>query len=355
MRFGDWFSLLKQNGFRIHPTRWGLAATVTTAAAFNSTASRVERALTGRRLNETQLVDDPIFIVGHWRSGTTYVHELMACDQRFATPTTYQCFAANHFLVTEQWIPKLAWFIMPSRRPMDNVKVGWDAPQEDEFALCAMGIPSPYLRIAFPETGKNHLEWLDFDQLSDEQRHKWKQGLDLFLRRVTLSTGKRLILKSPTHTARIGLLREMYPGAKFIHIVRNPHSIFPSTLKLWSTLDLAQGLQLRKHEIKELITQSFHRMYSAFERDRVAISDADIVDLRYEDIIADPAGEIQRAYSTLSLGDFESVRPHIERMTEANRNYQTNQYTPSAEQQRFIEDNFGEYMKRYGYEKSGVR
>ena len=296
-----------------------------------------------------QLVDDPVFIVGHWRSGTTYVHELMSCDQRFATPTTYQCFAANHFLITEQWIPKLAWFIMPSRRPMDNVKVGWNAPQEDEFALCAMGIRSPYLRIAFPETGSTHQDWLDLDQLSDDQISDWKKGLDLFLRRVTLSSGKRLILKSPTHTARIGLLREMYPTAKFIHIVRNPHSIYPSTLKLWSTLDEAQGMQLRKHEIEDLIVDSFQRMYGAFERDRASIPDSDMIDLRYEDITADPIGEIERAYTSLSLGDFEEVRPSIEKMTASKKDYRTNTYSPSADQQAFVESNFGDYIDRYGY------
>lgn len=349
MRFGDWFSLLKENGFRVHPTRWGLAATVTSATAFNSTAGLLDRVINKQRLQRMQLVGDPVFIVGHWRSGTTYVHELMSCDQRFATPTTYQCFAANHFLITEQWIPKLAWFIMPSRRPMDNVKVGWNAPQEDEFALCAMGVRSPYLRIAFPETGSTHQDWLDLKQLSDKQISEWKEGLDLFLRRVTLSSAKRLILKSPTHTARIGLLREMYPTAKFIHIVRNPHSIYPSTLKLWSTLDEAQGMQLRKHEIEDLIVGSFKRMYGAFERDRASIPDSDIIDLRYEDITADPIGEIERAYTSLSLGDFEAVRPSLEKMTASKKDYRTNTYSPSEEQRAFVESNFADYIERYGY------
>ncbi|MCA9217863.1 MAG: sulfotransferase, partial [Planctomycetales bacterium] len=296
MRFGDWWSLLQKNRFRVHPVRLGLAATITSATAFNTAASFLEHAVKGRKLDQTELLADPIFIVGHWRSGTTYVHELLSCDDRFATPTTYQCFAANHFLITEQWIPRLLWFIMPSKRPMDNVKVGWNAPQEDEFALCAMGIRSPYFRIAFPEFGDTYQEWLDFDGLSDSEVDEWKRGLDLFLRRVTLSTGKRLILKSPTHTARVGLLRQIYPNAKFVHIVRNPHSVYPSTLKLWSELDEAQGLQLRKHEIESLIIDTFQRMYAAFERDRREISDHDIVDLRYEDITNDPVGQIEHAY-----------------------------------------------------------
>src|SRR5688572_22986659 len=150
MRLGDWLKLVARNRFRIHPLRWGLATTVTLVTAFNSVMYRVQQAIYGRRICDTRLAADPIFIIGHWRSGTTYLHELMVLDDRFSYPTTYECFAPNHFLITEGWFKKLFWFAVPAQRPMDNVKVGWDNPQEDEFALCGLGLPGPYLRMAFP-------------------------------------------------------------------------------------------------------------------------------------------------------------------------------------------------------------
>ena len=82
--------------------------------------------------------------------GTTLLHELLIRDPRHAFPTTYECLVPHHFLMTESWLPKLLWWMMPSRRPMDNMPAGWDRPQEDEFALCLLGQPSPYERIAFP-------------------------------------------------------------------------------------------------------------------------------------------------------------------------------------------------------------
>ena len=82
--------------------------------------------------------------LGHWRTGTTYLHELLIRDPRHSYPTTYQCLAPGHFLISEAWLPKVFFFFVPSRRPMDNMPAGWDRPQEDEFGLCLLGAPSPW-------------------------------------------------------------------------------------------------------------------------------------------------------------------------------------------------------------------
>ena len=298
----------------------------------------------------TELVDDPIFILGHWRSGTTLLHELMSCDEQFATPTTFQCFAANHFLLTESWMPKLLFFIIPSKRPMDNVKVGWQAPQEDEFALCSMGVPSPYLRIAFPKTGDDLLGCLDLAELSQSDLGRWESALHLFLQRVTFSTGKRIILKSPTHTARVKTLDKLYPRARFIHITRDPLSVFPSTIKLWNALDEAQGLQFRRHPIDAYIFQAFERMYGAFERDRAAISQNRIVDVRYEDLVSSPIEQIERIYGHLQLKSLDDARANLTAYVNGMRDYRTNQHNLSGELRQFIETEFADYRGRYGYE-----
>jgi hypothetical protein len=51
------------------------------------------------------------------------------------------------------------------------------------------------------------------------------------------------MLKSPTHTARLHILREMFPQAKFIHIVRDPCEVFSSTVRLWRALFETQACQ----------------------------------------------------------------------------------------------------------------
>lgn len=350
MRFGPWYQLAKRSGFRVHPLRWGLAGTVTGMTIFNSVLERITSARTRDQVRNTPLVADPIFVLGHWRSGTTLLHELMSCDSRFATPTTFQCFAANHFLLTESWLPKLLWFIMPSKRPMDNVKTGWDLPQEDEFALCSLGSPSPYLRIAFPNEPHRYLEYLDLVGLPQEEKAAWQSSLNRFLHSLTVAHRKQLILKSPTHTARIGPLWEMFPKAKFLHIVRDPMSVFPSTMNLWQVLDEAQGLQIPHHRgLKEYVLQAFEQMYDAFESQRQHVPSDQVYDLRYEDLVASPIEKMREAYDALSLGSFENIEPALRKMLDAKQGYSTNRYELDEETRSEVMSRWSDFATRYGY------
>ena len=135
MPLGVWLDLMREHGGRASPSRWGLVGTITAAAAFNSLAEPLSNARFRRQLTNPPATDPPLFIIGHWRSGTTLLHELMMLDDRFCCPNTYQCFAPGHFLLTESVVTSALSWIIPSKRPMDDVAAGWDRPQEDEFAL----------------------------------------------------------------------------------------------------------------------------------------------------------------------------------------------------------------------------
>jgi omega-hydroxy-beta-dihydromenaquinone-9 sulfotransferase len=350
MRISAWLRLLWQNQFRVHPTRLGLAFTVSGATCFNSTMRLLNEAFYRQRINNTPLVAPPVFIVGHWRSGTTYLHELMSCDERLTTPSSYQCFAANHFLFTQSWLPKLIWFLMPTRRPMDNVRTSWDSPQEDEFALCSLGAPSPYLRIAFPNNPRRYDEYLDLAGITDEARESWEQQLVSFLRALTVCSHKQLVLKSPTHTARVATLARLFPGSRFVHIVRDPRTLFPSTMKLWQVLDEAQALQRPDHRnLQDYVFETFERMYDAFESQRAELTPEQLVEVRYEDVVASPIDAMRSIYERLDLGDFEAMRPRLEAMTRAKRRYKTNRYELPADTEQLILSRWRNYATKYGY------
>ena len=70
-------------------------------------AARADRAVYGGAVARTPIRHAPLFIVGHWRTGTTLLHELLILDPRHAFPTTYQCMEPNHFLLTERLVPAL--------------------------------------------------------------------------------------------------------------------------------------------------------------------------------------------------------------------------------------------------------
>src|SRR5688572_1687594 len=85
LRVTDWFKLCARHGFRIHPLRMPMAALITGTTPFNSSAALLQHLWFGRYIEGTRIETPPVFIVGHWRSGTTLLHELLSHDSRFAT------------------------------------------------------------------------------------------------------------------------------------------------------------------------------------------------------------------------------------------------------------------------------
>src|SRR5436305_361445 len=159
--FFAWLRLLVRHRFAVHPSCWYIAVIVS-IVSFSHTVLRIVQTLRyGERIARTPIPKAPVFIIGHWRTGTTLLHEFLILDERHTYPNTYECLDPNHFLLTEELFTRWLHFLMPSRRPMDNMAAGWSRPQEDEFALCMLGQPSPYLAIAFPNHGPDYSEYLD--------------------------------------------------------------------------------------------------------------------------------------------------------------------------------------------------
>jgi hypothetical protein len=84
--FFAWLRLLARNRFAVAPARIPRAVGITLAAAVNSSLRGVQALVYGRRVRRTPVPDDPIFIIGHWRTGTTMLHELLALDPRHRCP-----------------------------------------------------------------------------------------------------------------------------------------------------------------------------------------------------------------------------------------------------------------------------
>lgn len=346
-----WVNLLKSGRFKVHPTRLPLVLGVSAFTPFNAILTGIQKLLFSTRLQSAEMHGAPVFIVGHWRSGTTLLHELMVKDERLSSPSTYQCFSPHHFLISEWFFRKFCGWLLPGKRPIDNMATGWDRPQEDEFALLSLGLPSPYRRMAFPNQDWVDSDYLDFEGVDDRAIQHWLLSLRKFLLAVSTSTQRPLIIKSPTHTGRIKWLAQEFPDAKFIHISRDPRAIFPSTCRLWKGLDEVQALQRPKHDgIEEYVITCLQRMYRAFHEQRKSIDPNRIIDVRYEDLTAAPVETLRSIFSDLRLGDFESVQPLIESWVEnEHRSYQTNRHKLPPEQEAKIREAWAEYFETYGY------
>jgi omega-hydroxy-beta-dihydromenaquinone-9 sulfotransferase len=345
-----YFAWMWRNHFAVSPGRIPMLFAVGSCTFINTALSAVQSLTMNRKIARTKIEHPPVFIVGHWRSGTTLLHELMVLDQRHTYPTTYECFTPSHFLISGKVLPSLLRSLLPQVRPMDNMAAGWERPQEDEFALCNMGVPSPYLTVGFPNRPPHDPEYLDLEHLPAEAVEHWKQQFLWFLKCVTLRSPKRIVLKSPPHTCRIKPLLELFPDARFVHIARNPYSLFPSTVNLWKRLYQFEGFQFFKgNDLEDLVFRTLERMYDAYERQRKLVPPGRLCDVRYEELVKNPVGEMERVYGELGLGEFEAVRPALQQYMAGQKDYQKNRYEMEPETKRAIASRWQFYFDRYGY------
>ncbi len=348
-----WLKILNAGRWRIAPTRFPMFCVVSGLALTNSFLAGLQKLTLGKKIRDAELVDAPIFIVGHWRSGTTLLHEYMMRDDRFACSDTYDCFAPAHLLVSGGLFRPWVKYLMPKKRPMDNMAVGLDRPQEDEFAICALGAPSPYREIAFPNNGRIDADYLTLRNLSDADRSRWLDALEYFLKVLTVGRGKRIILKSPPHTARVRAILERFPNAKFVHISRDPFALFPSTVNLWKKLAATHGLQSPKGgaALEEKVLSDFEAMYDAFFADVKLVPQGAFCEISYDELVAAPVATLERIYAELGIDDFDGRRDAFEAFAATQKKYQKNKFELAPEIKETIKRRWKAYFDRYAAEK----
>ena len=125
-----WLRVLSRNLGGIDWIRYGPRLVFVTALSiFNTGLAIIEYLLHGRAIASVQLNPRPVFILGHPRTGTTHLFNLISQDdERFVTCTTFHCGFPSCFLWFRRFKTLLASMV-PSVRPMDNMKLGMDTPQ----------------------------------------------------------------------------------------------------------------------------------------------------------------------------------------------------------------------------------
>ena len=355
MRFGAWARLLAHGRFDITLNCLPNILTVSIWAPFNSALYYITEAIYRRRAEAISLDPPPVFILGHWRTGTTLLHDLMVCDPRYGAPSTYECVFPNHFLLTERPLAALFGVFLPKRRPQDTMPVGMERPQEEEFAYAILGMGTPYNTMAFPRHGPVDADYLDLEGLSDADRRKWVDGFLWFHKRLALKHGRPLVLKSPPHTARIKLLIELFPNAKFIHLARNPLAVVPSTVKLWRALYSTQGLHNPPRLdgwLEDNVLKTFERLASRYEADRNLIPKNQLVEITMETLAADPKGTLREIYRSLDLGPFEDISTQVDAYLAGREPHQPATYDTAEATRKKIISRLGPYIDRFGYRKA---
>jgi len=319
--FQQWSALRKN--FPIDSSLWLRAASITFQSIKNSFWARRDLRFESQFKNVA--IQPPLFILGHWRNGTTHLHNLITQDQRFGYPNGYQVSFPHTFLSTEKRETPMVSFFLPKRRPMDNVEMTIAAPQEDEFALCAATFKSPCMAWVFLRQKEQFEKYLTFRNVDRAEVSQWSAAFETFLKKLQWRDNRPLVLKSPPHTARIRLLLALFPNAKFIHIHRDPFTVFQSTRRTFQIM--ATWHNLHRADVPDLddwLIRQYRLMYEAFFEDRPLIPSGNYCEVAFEQLERDPIGEIRKIYQSLNLADFSSFEPTLQKYVNSLAGYKKN-------------------------------
>lgn len=313
----------------------------------------IEQRITKRAV-ERETLQPPVIILGHWRSGTTNLHNLLLQDSQYCSVPLLSCLTPDSFLWFGGLFRLLSRGLVPKSRPMDNVPTGLDEPMSEDFGMAGISDLSHYVGYYFPrQLEETFRRTVFFEGCTPAEIERWGRDYVSLMKKVSMASGgKRLVLKNPPNMGRVPEILKLFPDARFIHIHRNPFTVHASTCKLHETFSKRFGLQ--RYDREELHNALLRRQRLICERyltDRDQIPAENLIEVRHEDVVARPEEIVRDIYRKLELGDFENdVLPGLRAHVEANRNYRTNRYEFSHEEECAIRDELHGLLVEWGYD-----
>jgi omega-hydroxy-beta-dihydromenaquinone-9 sulfotransferase len=348
--FSNWIDLARENS-PIEAKFWVRAAYVTAMTAVWSPLRLMQRSKYGARIDATEIKEGPLFILGHYRSGTTFLQNLIVQDQQWGCVSTTQAVLPEMFLLGPV-VMKLLGLFLPDQRPMDNVEMAPDLPEEPEHAVGAMSEYCFYHGFCFPKRMMHYFRrYVLFADDDPAVVEGWKAVYLKVIKAATLGMGgRRLMVKNPADTARVPQLLELFPDAKFIYLYRDPFVMFPS-IKNFYTANIRDWRfqDIPDDELDENIFTIYTEMIDSYHRDKHLIPKGALVELKFEDFEKSPLQELSRIYAELSLPNFDDAKPAFEKYIESKSGYKKNKYVLDPDLKQKIAERWRDDIERGGY------
>lgn len=348
-----WLSLLIHNSFKIKVSSIPQVLYLTAGILFFTPYRWIDRILQFKK-RRTAKITAPVFIIGHPRSGTTYLHYLMVQDRQFAFCKLYQGLTPELFMTFGLGIKWMVGKAAPKKRPMDNLKLDVDLPVEEEFSLACLNGASFAGGFFFPNNLPIYLKRYVTFKGGDGFKRNWQSAHDALLKRLQASNpNKQLLLKSPANAARIEAILEQYPDAKFIYIHRNPVEVFSSSIKLYESILPALSFQsIDEPKLLEFILSKYEGIQNAYLEQRHLVKAGNLVEVSYDEMQTNNIECLRKIYTELNLPGFENALSNFLKMSLEYSNYEKNDFNPTPEMHELIENRWGFAFEALGY-KSG--
>ena len=309
-----------------------------------------EKKLFAKKIEKQVLPDNPVIIVGHWRTGSTFLHQLLSLDNQFVTSNLFQASIPDSFLSSRKSYEPIMGKVLKGTRPMDQVKVGLDEPLEDEYALFRLSGYSPLQRLVFPKSDQYFLTLFPDFLPEGKELENWEKALIHFYKKLTLENQKTILIKNPFHSLRINLLNEIFPNARYIHIIRHPYKVVPSTIRMWDIVGSQNAMNKKwkkpsTKEVTELLLFMENHIQKAFKtlpKNRHSV-------IKFEELEQDPAKTVQSVYNDLGLHFAEDFKNELSLFLLSLKNYKKNTYILPQDDKEIIDKIMASWMKENEY------
>ncbi len=293
-------------------------------------------------------------ITGLQRTGTTMLHRLLAADPDTRALLSWEAInpAPVPGLSREQDREKRAGSAVTSQKALGYIApdfftvhpVEAEAPEEDCLLLDASflsTVPEATLRVP------SYSRWLE----TQDQRRAYEYMRKLLLLLQWQQPGKRWILKTPHHMEYLDVLFEVFPEAKIIQTHRDPAVTLASFCSM-----IAHGRGVFSNSVDPLEvgrdwSRKIKRMTERTIRVRETMPADRFYDVYYEDLTADPLGEVRKIYRYLDIPWTEEIEEMMERTNRANYQYRYGRHVYSLEDfglsERKVRADFAEYYSRF--------
>lgn len=267
-----------------------------------------------------QAVTRPLFVIGNPRSGTTFLHRLLALDEEryvsfrtweIALPSIVQKTAVRSMRsVLDSAVQRGARMLVKATGTRDVLgewqalhPLAIDEPEEDEF-LHFLPFTSPSLSIAFPYMDEVPRLFSRFDDMPCARRQEIMAYYHSCLQRqLHLDGGARTLLsKNPAFVCRIRSLLETYPDARFVYAVRDPRDAIVSMASmmrfLWQQVGIGeQRIELALARVVKDCIEDYHYAIETL----ALVPTEQWTAVRYSDLVGNPKHTVEHVYAQLGM------------------------------------------------------
>lgn len=344
------FKLLRRNKISFQPKYLFRILFLMQSSCWSSVFGYIENKRFRKRIESAPNPKGPVFIIGHWRTGSTLLHQYFSLDPALLTPSLFQVAEPDCFLTSYQYYKPIMKLLLRKNRPMDQVKLGMDEPQEDEYALFRLTGYSPLERLVFPNGPGYFLNDYPSFVPEGEKKTEWEKQIVFFYKKLIYDNQRILVSKNPFHSLRIPELLHLFPDARFIHIYRHPSDVIPSTRHLWKIVQKQNSLNNlgRLPETVELVNYLDH-FWSVIRKDLELVNEKNRYEMKFEALEKAPLHTLKDLYRHFNISFTSEVEEMIEKFTLETSHYRKNRYEVSKTDDDLIRSALKSHLDYFNY------